>query len=263
MRQELQGRVALVTGGGRGIGRAISRRLAADGATVAVNWRKDESAAAATVASIEEAGGIAKAFQASVDDWDQDQAMVAAIADEFGPVSILVHNGGIASRGNSVVDTDPAELDRVIRTHAIGPHYLSKLCVPAMREEAARGENGRGDIVFISSIATDNNTGYGAPYNMGKTAMESLAKTLAKEERALHVNIVAPGLVATDMGDRLTRAMTGGKVTEATGLDRASPWGRVCRPEDVAAVVSFFVSDQASYLTGQRIVVDGGGPLPR
>jgi NAD(P)-dependent dehydrogenase (short-subunit alcohol dehydrogenase family) len=105
----------------------------------------------------------------------------------------------------------------------------------------------------------------GAPYNMGKAALEALAFTLAKEERenGIHVNVVAPGLVATEMGDRLTRAMTRGKVSEATGLDANSPFGRVCRPEDVADVVVYLVSEQAGYLTGQRIAVDGGGTLPR
>jgi 3-oxoacyl-[acyl-carrier protein] reductase len=255
MAEGLQGRVALVTGGGRGIGRAISLGLAADGADVAVNYRRDREAAEAVVAEIEGMGRRAAAFQASVDDLDQDRAMVEAIQADLGPIGILVNNGGIASRGNSVVDTDPDELDRVVRTHAYGPHHLCALVVPGMRELA------RGDIVMISSVAADGLGARGGPYNMGKTAMEALAHTLAKEERSLHVNIVAPGLVATDMGDRLTRARSGGAVSEAADLDEQSPYGRVCRPDDVADVVRFFVSDAASYLTGQRIRVDGGGPL--
>ena len=254
---DLKGRVALVTGGGRGIGRAISLRLAADGADVAVNFRRDAEAATTTVGEIEAMGRKSRAYQASVDDWEQDAAMVEAVIAEFGYVDILVNNGGIASRGLSVADTDPAELERVVRTHAIGPHFLCKLVLPSMRSRP------RGDIVMVSSNATTYMMGNGAPYNMGKAALEALALTLAKEERhhGIHVNIVAPGLVVSDMGDRLARATSG--VQQATDLDAVSPFGRVCRPEDVAETVAFLVSDAASYLTGARVPVDGGGPLAR
>ena len=114
----LEGRVALVTGGSRGIGRAISLALAADGADVAVNYRKDEEAARQTVADIEALGRRAAAYQASVDSVEEDQAMVDAALDAFGHVDILVNNAGIASRGQTVSDTDPAELTRVVGTHA-------------------------------------------------------------------------------------------------------------------------------------------------
>ncbi len=251
----LEGRVALVTGGGRGIGHAISMGLAQDGATIAVNYRKDEEAARATVAAIEAAGGKARAYQASVDVWDDDQAMVEAVVADFGQIDILINNAGIASRGNSVADTDPAEMERVVRNHAFGPHYLSKLVLPSMRTRP------RGDIIMISSVATRSLNGNGAPYNMGKAAMEALAMTLYKEERkhGIHVNVVAPGLVETEMGTRLARATAG--VTDIRTLDATSPFGRVCQPEDVAAVVRYLVSDAAGYLTGQRIQVDGGGNL--
>ena len=117
----------------------------------------------------------------------------------------------------------------------------------------------RGDIVMISSVATRSLSGFGAPYNMGKTAMEALAYTLAKEERpnGIRVNIVAPGLVDTDMGQRLMNALQG--VEDIRTLDKSMPWGRVCQPEDVANVVKFLVSDANSYLTGERLYCDGGG----
>ncbi len=251
----LEGRVALVTGGGRGIGRAISLGLAQDGAAIAVNYRRDEDAACETVAAIEKAGGKAKAYHASVDSFEEDQAMVEAVVADFGHVDILINNAGIASRGQSVADTDPAEMERVLRTHAFAPHYLSKLVLPFMREQP------RGDIIIISSVAAKQLAGNGAPYNMGKAAAEALAMTLYKEERRhnIHVNIVAPGLVETEMGKRLARATAG--VTDIRTLDATSPFGRVCQPEDVAAVVRYLVSDGAGYLTGQRIQVDGGGPL--
>lgn len=249
----LSGRVALVTGGSRGIGRAISLALASDGADIAVNYRKDLDSADATVAEIRALGRRAASFQASVGDWEQDVAMVASALSEFGHIDILINNAGVASRGQSVADTDPAEMERVVRTHAFAPHYLSKLVLPSMRAQA------RGDIIMISSAATHYFAGCGGPYNMGKAAMEALAYTLAKEERGngIHVNIVAPGLVDTDMGKRLVKATQG--VDDLRKLDGAMPFGHVCQPEEVADTVRFLVSDAARYVTGQRIYVDGGG----
>jgi NAD(P)-dependent dehydrogenase (short-subunit alcohol dehydrogenase family) len=249
----LQGRVAVVSGGGRGIGRAIALGLAGDGADIAINYRKDEQSARSAVEEIEAMGRKARAYAASIDDFAADSAMVAQILADFGSVGILVNNAGIASRGNSVADTDPAEMERVVRTHAFGAHYLSKLCIPSMREQE------RGDIVMISSGATRGLGANGAPYNMAKTAMEALAITLSKEERkhGIHVNIVAPGLVETEMGARLVRATQG--VQDLRQLDASMPFGHVCQPEEIADVVRFVVSDAARYMTGQRIYVDGGG----
>ena len=117
----------------------------------------------------------------------------------------------------------------------------------------------RGDIIMISSVATGSLSVYGAPYNMGKTAMGALAYTLAKEERehGIRVNIVAPGLVDTDMGQRLIHAVQG--VDDIRTLDESMPFGRVCQPEDVANVVRFLVSNENLYLTGERLYCDGGG----
>ena len=249
---KLQGRVALVTGGSRGIGRGIAKALARDGAAVAVNYRKDEEAARTAVQEIRSAGGSAECYAASVDVRDQVDAMVERIRTELGPIDILVSNAGIASRGHAVADTDPAEVQRVMATHALGAHRLAQLVIPDMRVR------GRGDIIVISSSEVSHMRANGAPYNMAKAAAEALALTLAHEEAAngIRVNIVAPGLVATDMGDRLVRAKLGrASVTE---LDSEQPFGRVTRPEDVAEVICFLVSEPGSMVTGQRIVVDGG-----
>ncbi len=249
----LAGRVALVTGGSRGVGRGIALALAADGADIAVNYRKDLDSALEVVAQIEAMGRKARAYQASVDDFEQDATMVKMIEDELGGIGILVNNAGIASRGQSVADTEPAELQRVMATHALGAHYLSKLVIPAMRDLP------RGDIIMISSVATRSLGANGAPYNMAKSALEALAYTLAKEERphGIRVNIVAPGLVETEMGRRLMGATAG--VKDLRELDAVMPFGRVCQPEDVANVVRFLVSDSNSYLTGERLYCDGGG----
>jgi NAD(P)-dependent dehydrogenase (short-subunit alcohol dehydrogenase family) len=248
----LDGRVALVTGGSRGIGKGIALGLAADGADVAINYRRDEEAARETVGEIEALGRKAAAYQASIDDIDADQRMVDEMLSTFGRVDILVNNAGIASRGGSVAKTDPAELIRVIGTHAIGAHHLCRMLVPQMRERE------RGDILMISSVATRDPAGGGAPYNMAKAALEALALTLAKEERTrgIRVNIVAPGLVDTEMGRRLVKGAMG--VDDIRTLDKGMPFGRVCTPEDVADVVRFLVSDAGFYVTGQRIYVEGG-----
>ncbi len=249
----LEGRVALVTGGGRGIGRAVSIALAEDGADVAINYRRDEQAAVDTVAEVEKLGRRAAAFHASVDSWDEDEAMVAAVLDELGPVDILVNNAGIASRGHSVVKTDPDEFERVWRTHTFGAFALSKLVLPSMRERP------RGDIVMVSSNATVHMAGHSSPYNVAKAGLEALARTLAKEERrnGIHVNVVAPGLVETEMGRRLVKGAMG--VEDIGTLNAGAPFGHVCSPEEVADVVRFLVSDAAGYLTDQKVTIDGGG----
>jgi NAD(P)-dependent dehydrogenase (short-subunit alcohol dehydrogenase family) len=249
----LEGRVALVSGGGRGIGRAIAIGLAEDGADVAVNNRRDADAAAETVAAIEKLGRRAKAYAADAADYEQDKAMVEAVMADFGRIDILVHNAGIASRGRSVVDTDPSEPARLFATHAQAAHHLAALALPHMRR------NGRGDIVVISSVATLGHAANGAPYNMAKAALEALALTLAKEEKphGIFVNIVAPGLVDTDMGQRLARAAMG--ADDIHSLDKAMPFGHVCQPEEVAAVVRFLVSPANTYVTGEKVNVHGGG----
>jgi 3-oxoacyl-[acyl-carrier protein] reductase len=248
----LEGRVALVTGGSRGIGRAIALALATDGADVAINYRKDEQSAQQTVADIEGLGRRAAAYRASIDSVEEDQAMVEGVVDAFGHVDILVNNAGIASRGQTVADTDPAELARVVGTHALGAHHVSRMVLPQMRKQQ------RGDIVMISSVATRANSAGGAPYNMAKAALEALAMTLAHEERAngIRVNVVAPGLVDTEMGRRLVKGAMG--VTDIRTLDKGMPFGRVCAPDDVAEVVRFLVSDAGELITGQRLYVDGG-----
>ena len=250
---DLDGRVALVTGGGRGIGRAIALALADGGADVSIAYRRDEESAAATVKEIEGLGRHARAYSADVGDPAAVDEMVAAVVGDFGFVDILVNNAGIASRGRAVVDTDTEEVERLLRTHAIGAHSLCRAVLPSMRSRP------RGDIVMISSVITRDAPANGAPYAMAKAALEMLAATLAKEElnHGIHVNVVAPGLVDTDMGRRLAKATFG--TDDMRALDASFPFGRVCVPEDVAGVVRFVVSPAAGYVTGQVIRVDGGG----
>ena len=249
----LAGRIALVTGGSRGIGQAISLALAADGADIAIFYRRDEAAAADTVKQIEALGRRAHAWCASVDDLEACRVALAGVARELGPVSILINNAGIASRGRSVADTDPAEMERVVRTHAFGPFFLSHLLVPVMRTQP------RGDIIMISSIATRHMSGNGAPYNMGKAALEALSATLAKEVQSdgIFVNTVCAPLTATEMGERLAKAVYGVK-QDIHELNADMGFGRICEPEDLAKLVRYLVSPQNSYVSGERIYVHGG-----
>lgn len=252
MKINLEGRVALVTGASRGIGRAIAVALAGAGADIAAAYRRDADSMSQTVAEIEALGRKVKTYSVSVENWDDDVKLIDDVVRDFGSLSILINNAGIASRGNSVFDTDPAELERVMRVHAFAPHYLSKLALPHLRAA------GRSDIVMISSVATTGMAANGAPYNMGKAAMEALALTMAKEERkyGVRVNIVAPSLTVTEMGSRLAKARGAANIHD---LDATSPFGRVSIPEDVANVVTFLVADANAYVSGQKINVHGGG----
>lgn len=246
-------RVAIVTGGGRGIGRGIAIGLAEDGMNIAITYRKNGDAANETVGEIQALGRSAIALQGDVSQPADNERNVQEVLEHFGHFDVLVSNGGIASRGQTVVDTEHEELQRVLATHALGRHHLLSVAVPHMRTQE------RGDIVVISSVATLSNAANGAPYNMGKAALEALALTLAKEERdnGIRVNIVAPGLVETDMGRRLVKGAAG--IDEISSLNEVMPFGRVCQPTDIANAVRFFVSDKASYVTGEKMNVWGGG----
>jgi len=249
----LAGRTALVTGGGRGIGRAVALALAADGCDVAVNYRRDDESAAATVADIEALGVRGVALPASVDDPEAATALGEAAVAVLGPVDLLVCNAGIASRGGTVAETSLDEVDRLMRTHVYSAFQLCRVLLPGMRERP------RGDVIVISSVAARLMAARSVPYTMAKVALEALALTVAKEERAhgIHANVVAPGLVDTEMGRRLVRGAMG--IDDIAALDATSPFGRVCRPGDIADVVRFLVSPAAGYVTGQVVTVDGGG----
>ena len=248
----LAGRVALVTGGGRGIGAAVTTELALSGASVVLTYRRDRESAEALVEKLAGEGATALAVESHVDDPASSERVVATAVEQFGGLDVLVNNAGVASRGNAVADTTLDELSWVLQVHAIGPHQLVRAALPHLRRAD------RSDVVFVSSIAASTWGANGAPYAMGKAAVEALAHTLAKEERGngVHVNIVAPGLTDTEMGRRLARATR--DVDDIRELDDRSPFGRVCAPEDIARVVRFLVGPEGAYVNDQRIVVDGG-----
>lgn len=256
MNDRLTGRTALVTGSSRGVGAAIALQLAREGARVAVHYQRDAEAAAAVVSQIIGGGGTAAEFQASMDNFDTLDQMCDAVWNRFGAVDLLVNNAGSASRGNTIAGSSFAEFDQLLRVHTLGPLHLIRRLLPGLRQ------SNRGDIVAISSTTVTNAPANAAPYTMAKAAMEVAMRTLAREERgnAIRANIVAPGLVDTEMGSRLVHAVNTGQ--NLSDLHAGFPFGHVCQPCDVATVVAFLVSEDGSYITGQRIVVDGGGPDP-
>lgn len=245
-------RVALVSGAGRGIGASIAAALARDGADIALNYNRDEAAAQETAGRLSALGAQVRLYQGSVGEAADCAAIVESAARDFGRLDILVHNAGIASRGLPVAKTSPDEVEKLMRVHAFGAFYLAHYAMPHLLVAP------RGDIVMLSSIATAATPAGGAPYTMAKAAIEALAKTLAKEvnRSGIRVNVVAPGLTATEMGGRLAKAVTG---VETIGeLDAAYPFGHVCTPQEVAKVVAFLCSPSNGYVSGQVIYVEGG-----
>jgi NAD(P)-dependent dehydrogenase (short-subunit alcohol dehydrogenase family) len=247
----LHGRVALVTGASRGLGRAIALGLAADGADVVVGFHRDAAGAERTAADMAAVGVRVVLARADLAEPGGPERLAEAAAD-LGPVGILVCNAGMNPPTATVVDADPADLLAAMTVHALAPHRLCQLLLPGMRTL------GRGDVVVVSSRAPTTNRPGRAASSMSKAALESLAATLAKEEVAhgIRVNVIAPGLVATDMGLALARESG---VTDTAALERSSPYGRLCTVDDVADMVRFLVSARAAYVNGQRISIDGGG----
>ncbi len=253
---DYDGRVALVTGGSRGIGAAIVREFARRGADVAINYHSNRAAAEAVAADVRALGRKAGIYQADVADEAACKTMVDAVLAELGQPGILINNAGIGSVavGQPPITQMPdADLRRLLDAHVYGPLHLCRLVVPGMRAL------GRGDVIMISSIAAQSFGPRMGVYAMAKSAMEAMAYTLAKEERAhgIRVNIVAPGLVETDMGRRLMSFTRG--VEDMRTLDAAMPFGFVCQPEDIARAVAFLCSEDGRYITNQRLTVNGGG----
>jgi NAD(P)-dependent dehydrogenase (short-subunit alcohol dehydrogenase family) len=252
----LRDRIALVTGGSRGVGAGVARELARAGARVAVTYLHSPDAAAEVVSDIEAFGGQAMSVYASAADNTSWRAAVDAITATFGHVDLLVSNAGVASRGRTVADSDPEEFHQLLVVHALGPLSLIRALLPGMRAKP------RADIVVISSSIVEACPPNSAPYAMAKSAMETACRVLAREERknGIRVNVIAPGLVDTDMGAKLVRATTSGGSIAAT--ERHSPFGRICKPTDIARAVVFLAGAGGEYITGQRLTIDGGGAPP-
>ena len=239
-------RVALVTGGGRGIGRGIALELARQGANVVVNYNSSADAANEVVSLIESVGAKGLAVQADVADLEQATNLVKTTVDTFGKIDILVNNAGI-TRDNLIMMMKEEDWDDVLRVNLKSCFNCSKAASKAMMRKRY------GRIINITSVSGLAGQGGQSNYAASKAGMIGLTKSLAKElaGRNITVNAVAPGFIDTDM----TAVLADDLIDQ---VKSAIPLARIGTVEDVGYAVVFLVSDQASYITGQTLTVDGG-----
>ena len=248
----LEGQVALVTGASRGLGRAIARRLASDGAAVCVNYVARAAEAESLTAEIRSSGGRAIAVRADIGDLAQVQAMVEQVGSELGPVSILVKNAGVVYRA-TIETFDPAGMASMRRTNVDGLIQVTKTVVEGMKERSY------GRIVNLSSIAGHGTSLPGnAFYAATKAAVMALTRRFAMElgPHGITVNAVAPGFMLTDM----VRDGRNDQEYEETvvKISKLAMVGRVGQPEDIANAVAFLVSPDSGFITAQVLTIDGG-----
>ncbi|MDT9023890.1 3-oxoacyl-[acyl-carrier-protein] reductase [Rossellomorea yichunensis] len=242
----LEGKVALVTGASRGIGREIALELAREGCNIAVNYSGSEAKANEVVDEIKGLGREAIAVQCNVSDSDAVQAMVKETIGQFGSVDILVNNAGI-TRDNLLMRMKEAEWDDVININLKGVF----LCTKAVTRQMMKQRSGR--IINISSIVGVSGNPGQANYVAAKSGVIGLTKTTARElaPRGITVNAIAPGFISTDMTDQLPEDVRNEMLKQI-------PLSRFGDPQDIAKVVTFVASESASYMTGQTLHIDGG-----
>ena len=244
--KKLEGKIALVTGAGRGIGKAIALELAENGAMVIVNYNGSQQAAQETVDTIKAAGGSAKAVQCNVSDFAASAEMIGELIKEYGRVDILVNNAGV-TRDGLIMRMSEEDYDKVLDTNLKGAfntiRHLSKYFI----------KQRSGKIINIASVSGVMGNAGQANYSASKAGLIGLTKSVARElaTRGINVNAVAPGFVDTDM----TQAMTESAKEQIVDM---IPLGHMGKTEDIAKTVLFLASSDADYITGQVLCVDGG-----
>jgi 3-oxoacyl-[acyl-carrier protein] reductase len=243
----LKDQVAIVTGGSRGIGRAIARALGAEGARVALVYRGSKEAADSAAQEIAQAGGTAKAFQVDVTDAAAAERCVEQVLADWGRLDVLVNNAGIV-RDTLFVRMSPEEWDSVLATNLGGAVNFSRAAAQVMAFKQRRGR-----IINVSSVAAQYHNPGQANYAASKGAINSFTRALAVElaGRNVLVNAIAPGFIETDMSAAV-RNKAGDRIAKAI------PVRRLGQPEDIARVAVFLASDDSAYITGQVLTVDGG-----
>lgn len=242
----LDGKITLVTGASRGIGRAIAISLGAQGATVIVNYQGSVAKAEEVVVEIVQAGGQAEAIQCNVADFEQTGEMIAGIIKKYGRIDILVNNAGV-TRDNLLMKMSEVDYDMVLDTNLKGAFNCIKHSSRQMLKQRA------GRIINMASVSgVLGNVGQ-ANYSASKAGLIGLTKAVAREyaSRGITVNAVAPGFIETDMTDVLSDAV------KAAAIEQI-PMKRMGQTKDIAAIVSFLASEEAGYMTGQVLSVDGG-----
>lgn len=247
-----EGQVAIVTGGSRGIGRAIVRRLGAAGAAVGVNYATQAEQAEASAGDVREAGGRAIAVQADVGDAGEVERLVSRVEAELGPVTILVNNAGLSLQAK-LEDYDPEAMARMRRTNVDGVIHTTRAVAPGMR---ARGY---GRIVNLTSIAAHGTRLPGnAFYGASKAEVDLLTRRFAMElgPSGITVNAIAPGFIATEMTRRSRHGTTFEELSAR--LAEITMMCRVGEPDDIAHAVAFLTAPEAGFITAQTLTVDGG-----
>ncbi len=246
MNIDLNGKVALVTGGGRGIGRACCLALADAGAAVAVNYSASKEAAEEVKADIEKAGGRAETYQADVSSFEEVQKMFEALKEAFGTLDILVNNAGVI-KDTLLLRMKPADWEKVLGVSLNGAFHCTKMAAEIMMR------NRSGNVINISSVIGMMSGGGQTNYAAAKAGVISFTRACAAEMsgRGLRFNAVLPGMIETDMSETV-RKHASDKIMERI------PSKRFGQPEDVAKVVVFLASDGAGYINGEAITVDGG-----
>lgn len=244
--ENLQGKIALVTGGSRGIGKAIALELSKNGATVIINYSKDEKGAEDTIKEIQEKGGYGKSIKADIKDYNSAKEVIDFVISNFGKIDILVNNAGISSIG-LFMDATKEDMDNILGTNLFGAMYLSKHALPHMVSR------GLGNIINISSMWGEVGASCEVLYSSSKGGMNLFTKALAKEvaPMGIRVNAIAPGVINTEMNSFLSKE-------DKESLEEEIPFNRFGEVEEIAKAVVFLCNDECSYLTGQIIRIDGG-----